>query len=121
MHIDYNKILGLGIILGLLGCAGMDMKQGGFPEKGWGFPPEVIRKGNPEGVKEKNFFYNTYTVKIDSKDAKETSQVEKECTEKAKKEFSDDLVSDMVSEIVEHSPVIKHKPMTGGPFGCKVF
>lgn len=104
----------LNSLLGFYSCAGMDVVQNKFPVKGWSFSPEVIQKDNLEGIKEKYHFYNTYSIKPDSKPGQDTSQIEKECIEKAKKENSDDLISDMISDIVEPSPVIKHKPMTGG-------
>ena len=108
-----SELVFFSLVFFLIGCSGAEIKNSELSEEGWNYSPDVIRSGNSGSKIEKIFYYKKYAVAYDSKIKQESAQVELECSEKAKKENSDDLISDMVSSIVEPSPVIKHKPMTG--------
>jgi hypothetical protein len=90
----------------------MDSRDNFQDIDGWNLSPEVLQKGNPDGAKNKNFYYKNYPTTSNLKSATK-EELEKSCIDIAKKEKSDDLIFDMVTEITQPNPVIKHKQMTG--------
>jgi hypothetical protein len=93
-------------------CASMDSRDNFQSLDGWNLSPDVIQKGNPDRVKDKNFYYKNYPTPSNLKSVTK-EQLEKSCMDIAKKEKSDDLIFDMVNEVTQPNPVIKHKQMTG--------
>ena len=100
-------------------CASMDSRDNFQSLDGWNFSPDVLQKGNPDGIKDKNFYYKNYPTPSNLKSVTK-EQLEKSCIDIAKKEKSDDLIFDMVNEITQPNPVIKHKQMTGALLVAKL-
>jgi hypothetical protein len=107
------------IIFSFYSCASMDSRDNFQSLDGWNLSPDIIQKGNPEGVKDKNFYYKNYSTPSTLKSATK-EQLEKSCMDIAKKEKSDDLIFDMVNEVTQPNPVIKHKQMTGALLVAKL-
>jgi len=91
----------------------MDTKENFQAIDGWNFSPEVLQNGNQERLKEKTFYYKSYPTPSNLQMPVTKSSLEKSCIDIAKKEKSDDLIFDMVTEITQPNPAIKHKQMTG--------
>ena len=100
-------------------CASMDSRDNFQDIDGWNFSPDVLQKGNPDGIKDKNFYYKNYPTPSNLKSVTK-GELEKSCIDIAKKEKSDDLIFDMVNEITQPNPVIKHKQMTGALLVAKL-
>jgi hypothetical protein len=100
-------------------CASMDSRDNFQSLDGWNLSPDVIQKGNLDRVKDKNFYYKNYSIPSTIKSVTK-EQLEKSCVDIAKKEKSDDLIFDMVNEITQPNPVIKHKQMTGALLVAKL-
>ncbi len=107
------------IIFSFYSCASMDSRDNFQSLDGWNLSPDIIQKGNPEGVKDKNFYYKNYSTPSTLKSATK-DLLEKSCMDIAKKEKSDDLIFDMVNEVTQPNPVIKHKQMTGALLVAKL-
>jgi hypothetical protein len=100
-------------------CVSMDSRDNFQSLDGWNLSPDIIQKGNPEGIKDKNFYYKNYPTPSNLKSVTK-EQLEKSCVDIAKKEKSGDLIFDMVTEVTQPNPVIKHKQMTGALLVAKL-